>query len=53
MRLSVHMQLCTRHVDSTNSGRSNLAFRSDRQTIPEAEISNRLIDTGSPRHSAT
>jgi len=41
MAIGHSLRMCTRHVDSTNPGRSNLVFRS--KPIPEAEMSNRLI----------
>ena len=41
MAIGYSLRMCARHVDSTNTGRSNLVFRS--KPIPEAEMSNRLI----------
>jgi len=41
MAIGYSMRMCSRHVYSTNPGRSNLVFRS--KPIPEAEMSNRLI----------
>src|SRR6218665_1312732 len=41
MAIGYSLRMCTRHVDSTNPGRSNLVFRS--KPIVEAEMSNRLI----------
>src|SRR6218665_3922193 len=41
MAIGYSLRMCTRHVDSTNPGRSNLVIRS--KPIPEAEMSNRLI----------
>ena len=41
MAIGHSLRMCTRHVDSTNSGRSNLVFRS--KPIPEVEMSNRLV----------
>src|SRR6218665_1632228 len=41
MAIGYSLRMCARHVDSTNSGRSNLVFRS--KPTPEAEMSNRLI----------
>ena len=41
MAIGHSLRMCTRDVDSTNPGQSNLVFRS--KPIPEAEMSNRLI----------
>ena len=43
MAIGYSLRMCARYVDSTNTGRRNLVFRS--QPIPEAEMSNRLIIT--------
>ena|SRR6218665_213540 len=55
MQLKLHkptMVIGTRHVDSTNPGRTNLVFRS--KPIPEAEMSNRLIAiSASPFYSVS
>src|SRR6218665_531799 len=40
MAIGYSLRMCARHVDSTNPGRSNLAFRS--KPIAEAEMSNQL-----------
>src|SRR6218665_2429794 len=43
MVIGYSLRMCTRNVNSTNPGRSNLVFRS--KPIPEAQMSNRLIAT--------
>jgi len=42
MAIGYSLRMCAWHVDSTNSGRRNLVFRS--KPILEAEMSNRLIN---------
>src|SRR6218665_3562854 len=41
MAIGYSLRMCARHVDSTNTSRSNLVFRS--KPIAEAEMSNRFI----------